>query len=115
MDLMNRQFLKKKLMETPAKCFSSVTDWACCDDNTKVLEFGCEIGDSATTAGCVFRPRCALYAKFGRPEACESREPSLRVLDGADAVACHFAERGASYSDDAQLADLSNAEPVAQR
>jgi oligopeptide/dipeptide ABC transporter ATP-binding protein len=74
-----------------------------------------EIGDSATTAGCVFRPRCALYAKFGRPEACESREPSLRVLDGADAVACHFAERGASYSDDAQLADLSNAEPVAQR
>ena len=59
-----------------------------------------EIGDSAGASGCVFRPRCWLYARLGRPEVCQSREPALRTLEGADAAACHFAETSAAPSDD---------------
>jgi oligopeptide/dipeptide ABC transporter ATP-binding protein len=46
-------------------------------------------------SGCSFHPRCWLRARLGNPEVCERVEPSLRAVDGSEAVACHFAEETA--------------------
>jgi oligopeptide transport system ATP-binding protein len=43
-------------------------------------------------SGCRFHTRCWLYERLGQPEQCRTVDPDLRVLEGEQAVACHFAE-----------------------
>jgi oligopeptide/dipeptide ABC transporter ATP-binding protein len=43
-------------------------------------------------AGCRFRSRCWLYERLGRPELCESHDPTLRSFGADQQVACHYAE-----------------------
>jgi oligopeptide transport system ATP-binding protein len=43
-------------------------------------------------AGCRFHTRCWLYERLGQPEQCSTVDPDLRVLEGDQSVACHFAE-----------------------
>jgi oligopeptide/dipeptide ABC transporter ATP-binding protein len=43
-------------------------------------------------SGCRFHTRCWLYDRLGKPENCETDDPQLRVLQGDQRVACHYAE-----------------------
>jgi oligopeptide transport system ATP-binding protein len=43
-------------------------------------------------SGCRFHTRCWLYERLGKPEQCTTVDPALRVLEGEQGVACHFAE-----------------------
>src|SRR5512146_602415 len=43
-------------------------------------------------SGCRFHTRCWLYEQLGQPEQCRTVDPELRVLEGEQSVACHFAE-----------------------
>jgi oligopeptide transport system ATP-binding protein len=47
---------------------------------------------AAPPSGCRFHTRCWLREQLGRPEACETTFPELRVIAGGHRVACHFAE-----------------------
>jgi len=47
---------------------------------------------AAPPSGCRFHTRCWLREQLGRPEACETRVPELRVIATGHDVACHFAE-----------------------
>jgi oligopeptide transport system ATP-binding protein len=43
-------------------------------------------------AGCRFHTRCWLYERLGQPETCRTDDPPLKVLEGDQSAACHFAE-----------------------
>jgi oligopeptide/dipeptide ABC transporter ATP-binding protein len=47
---------------------------------------------AAPPPGCRFHTRCWLREQLGRPEACETQVPELRVIAGGHEVSCHFAE-----------------------
>jgi oligopeptide/dipeptide ABC transporter ATP-binding protein len=47
---------------------------------------------AAPPSGCRFHTRCWLREQLGRPEACETTFPELRVIAGGHRVACHFSE-----------------------
>jgi oligopeptide/dipeptide ABC transporter ATP-binding protein len=60
-------------------------------------------------SGCRFHTRCWLRTRLGNPEECETVEPQLRPVAGADhMVACHFAEQ----ITDAMVGELV---PIAKR
>ncbi len=44
------------------------------------------------TGGCVFSDRCWLRKAKSYPAECVSEQPQLRVIDGRQQAACHFAE-----------------------
>jgi len=43
-------------------------------------------------SGCRFHTRCWLYERLGQPETCRTDDPPLKVLEGDQSAACHFAE-----------------------
>jgi oligopeptide/dipeptide ABC transporter ATP-binding protein len=47
-------------------------------------------------AGCRFHTRCWLRERLANPDICHREAPPLRVIDGSDAAACHFAEKMAT-------------------
>ncbi len=43
-------------------------------------------------SGCRFHTRCWLYERLGQPETCRTDDPPLKVLEGDQSAACHFAD-----------------------
>jgi len=44
-------------------------------------------------SGCRFHTRCWLREQLGRPENCETVEPTLRVIRPGQSAACHWSEK----------------------
>lgn len=53
--------------------------------------------NSVPTTGCGFRDRCWLYRTLGRPERCETVEPSLYEEVPGTTVACHYSSKVSEY------------------
>lgn len=59
--------------------------------------------------GCRFHPRCWLYERLGKPEACRVTVPELNPLGPGSAAACHFPAEAQQFSSDGVADGLQGA------